>query len=40
MKAFVAAVVVAVVMAVGAHYGLHGLGLTSANVFAGENVRL
>ncbi|HLW28502.1 MAG TPA: hypothetical protein VKY54_12270 [Kiloniellales bacterium] len=40
MKAFVAAVVVAIVLAVGAHFGLQSLEMSSANVFSGSNVRL
>jgi len=40
MKAFVAGVAVAIVLAVGAHFGLQALGMTSANVLSSENVRL
>ncbi|HLS68663.1 MAG TPA: hypothetical protein VK035_04920 [Kiloniellales bacterium] len=40
MKAFFAAVVVAVVLAVGAHYGLESLEMSSSNTFSGPNVRL
>jgi len=40
MKAFVAAAVVAVVLAFGAHFGLQSLELSSANTFSSPNVRL
>lgn len=40
MKAFVASVAVAVVLAVAAHFSLHSLELSSANVWSGENVRI
>lgn len=40
MRAFVASVAVAVVLAVGAHFALHALGMSSANVLSSENVRL
>lgn len=40
MKAFVAAVVVAIVMAFGAHFGLQSLEMDSANTFSSPNVRL
>lgn len=40
MKAFVAGVAAAVVLAVVAHFALQALDLSSANVLAGENVRL
>lgn len=40
MKAFLAAVVAAIVIAVAAAYGLDTLGLSTANVYSGANVRL
>jgi len=40
MKAFVASVVVAIAIAVAAHFVLEGLGMTSANTFSSPNVRL
>ena len=40
MKAFIAGCVAAVVIAVAAHFILHSLGLTSADVYSTGNVRL
>lgn len=40
MKAFLASVVAAVVIAVAAHYALDSLGQSSANVYSTSNVRL
>ena len=40
MKAFLTAVAAAIVIAVAAAYGLDALGLSSANVYSGSNVRL
>jgi len=40
MRAFVAAVLVAVVLAVGAHFGLQAVEAGSADVFSSPNVRL
>jgi hypothetical protein len=40
MKAFLTAVVAAIVIAVAAAYGLDTLGLSSANVYSSSSVRL
>ncbi len=40
MKAFLAGCVCAVVIAIGAHYVLDSLGMSSQNVYSGSNVRL
>ena len=39
MKAFVLACVAMAAIGIGAHYSLASLGLSSGNVYAGDNVR-